>query len=400
MSADIYHRALAIGARFPGHGGLRVNAALLGLELEHLERERAGELPVVWSSPLVPAELLAALGIGSVKPEAVGAVLASVGEGGWLLERADAVPLSGDCCSFQRVAVAALAAGLVPVPQAFLATTPICDDSQVMGNYLGQKHDRPFFLVDVPAVASPAAERYVADQLTELVGALEKIAGRALDTERLAAAVRGSNRARAHWLEANRLRREYPPVASGTASLRLTGGPLLQKLGLPETADALRGYAGEIKERIDARAFLPLRRRLLWLHLYPLYDGRFMRFVEEELGLVVVFEESSDVWWDELDPQNPFPGFARRILDCPFAGPVEHRVAAVLRLARAYRADGVVHFSHRGCKALTGGFPFVAKALRAAGIPVLELSGDCVDNRSPATASWRSRLEAFAEMLG
>lgn len=400
MSTDVYRRALAIGTRLPGHGGLRVNAALLGIELEHLERERAGELPVVWSSPLVPAELLAALGIGSVKPEAVGAVLASVGQGGRLLERADAEPLSGDCCSFQRVAVAALAAGLVPVPQAFLATTPICDDSQVMGGYLGRKHGRPFVLIDVPAVASPAAERYVVGQLHELVGVLEKIAGRALEPARLAAAVRASNRARAHWLEANRLRREHPPVAYGSASLRLTGGPLLQKLGLPETTDALRDYAGEIQQRIATEAFLPVRRRLLWLHLYPLYDGRFMRYVEEELGLVVVFEESSDVWWGELDPHDPFPGFARRIMDCPFAGPVERRVEAVLRLARAYRADGVVHFSHRGCKALTGGFPFVARSLREAGIPVLELSGDCVDNRSPATAPWRSRLEAFAEMLG
>lgn len=400
MNADSYRRALAIGARLPGHGGLRVNAALLGIELEHLQLERAGELPVVWSSPLVPAELLAALGIGSVKPEAIGAVLASVGQGGRLLERADAEPLSADCCSFQRVAVAALGAGLVPVPRAFLATTPICDDSQVMGGYLGRKHDRPFFLVDVPAVASQAAERYVLDQLRGLVGPLEKIAGRALEPERLAAAVRESNRARTHWLEANRMRREHPPVAYGAASLRLTGGPLLQKLGLPQTADALRDYAGEIRGRIDAGTFLPVRRRLLWLHLYPLYDARFMRFVEEELGLVVVFEESSDVWWDELDPRDPFPGFARRIMGCPFAGPVERRVEAVTRLARAYRADGVVHFSHRGCKSLTGGFPFVARALRKEGVPVLELSGDCVDNRSPATAPWRSRLEAFAEMLG
>ena len=231
-------------------------------------------------------------------------------------------------------------------------------------------------------------------------GVLEGIAGRPLEPARLAAAVRESNRARASWREANRLRREHPPVAYGSASLRLTGGPLLQKLGLPETAVALADYAGELRERIDARAFLPLRRRLLWLHLYPLYDGRFMRSVEEELGMVSVFEESSDVWWDELDPANPFPGFARRILGCPFAGPVARRAAAVLRLARDYRADGVVHFSHRGCKVLTGGFPFVAQALRAAGIPVLELSGDCADNRSPATAPWRARLEAFAEMLG
>jgi benzoyl-CoA reductase/2-hydroxyglutaryl-CoA dehydratase subunit BcrC/BadD/HgdB len=400
VSIDRYRRALAMGARFTGHGGLRVNAQLLRIQLEHLERELAGELPVVWSSPLVPAELLAALGIGAVKPESVSAILAAVGDGGRLLERADAEPLSGDCCSFQRAVVAALESGLVPVPQGFVAAVPICDDSQVMGEYLGHKHGKPSFLIDVPATDGPAAEDYVVTQLGELVRVLEGVAGRTLDPGRLAAAVRESNRARAHWREANRLRRDHPPVVHGAASLRLTGGPLLQKLGLPETSAAMSDYAAEIRERIDAGSFLTARRRLLWLHLFPLYDSRFMRFVEEELGLVVAFEESSDVWWDEIDPDAPLPGFARRILGCPFAGLVARRVQTVLRLAREYRVDGVVHFSHRGCKTLTGGFPFVARALRAEGIPVLELSGDCVDNRSPATALWRARLEAFAEMLG
>ncbi|HEY5999047.1 MAG TPA: 2-hydroxyacyl-CoA dehydratase family protein [bacterium] len=400
MSGGRYRRALGMGARFVGHGGLRANARLVGIQLEHLERELAGELPVVWSSPLVPAELLAALGIGAVKPESVSAVLAAVGDGGRLLERSDAEPLSGDCCSFQRAVVAALDAGELPLPRAFVATAPICDDSQVMSGYLGRKHSRPSFLVDVPATGGPPAERYVIAQLRQLAAFLERIAGRPLDPVRLAAAVRESNRARAHWLEANGLRRDHPPVAPGAASLRLTGGPLLQKLGLPETADAMADYAAELRERIAAGAVLSARRRLLWLHLFPLYDAGFMRLVEDELGLAVVFEESSDVWWEEIDPRDPFPGFARRILDCPFAGPVDRRIRAVVRLAREYRADGVVHFSHRGCRTLTGGFPFVAGALRAAGTPVLELSGDCVDNRSPAGALWRARLEAFAEMLG
>jgi benzoyl-CoA reductase/2-hydroxyglutaryl-CoA dehydratase subunit BcrC/BadD/HgdB len=398
--ADDYARTLAFGARFRGHGGLRVNAALIGLQREQLERERSGEAPTVWASPLVPSELLAAFGIASVTPETVAALLASAGAAGRLLDCARSVGLPDDCCSFQRTAVAALELGAVPVPRAFLSASSICDDNDCMSRFLARRHGREAFRIEVPSTDDDAAHRALEARLREMARFLERLSGRAPDPGRLAGAVGESNRARALWLEANRLRRDHPPVMYGVAALRLAGGLLLQKLGSPGLTAAMGEYVAELRERIGAEDFVPVRRRLLWLHLFPLYDGRFLHRIERELGMVVAFEESSHPWWDEIDPGDPFPGFARRMLGCPTGGPVSRRVEALKALAAAYRADGIVQFGHAGCRTLTGGGALVSRALREAGYPVLELDGDCLDDRTPANAAARTRVEAFAEMLG
>lgn len=397
--ADLYRRALALGVRFPGPDALGVNAALIGLQLHQAGEEQAGRAGAIWTSPLVPAEIATALDLLCVTPETVAAVLASAGRGGDLLDRASRELPAADCCSFQRVAAAALEAGAVPLPRAFASCTTICDDNAQLAAWLAQRHQRPSYLIDVPAGDDAAARAHVTRQLEAFVPFLESLAGTRLDPQRLAAAIEASNRARRAWLEVNRIRLEHPPVMPGASALRLAGGLVLQKLGLPALADALAAWAAELEQRVCASAFLPLKKRLLWLHLFPLYDREFLRSVETGLGLVVAFEESSHVWWEQIDPLDPLPGLAARITGAPLGGPARRRAETVLRLARDYRAHGVVHFSHRGCRTLTGSAPFVAAALRTAGIPFLELAGDCLDNRSGAPELWRTRLEAFAEVL-
>lgn len=396
---DFYKRILIFGHKFKGYAGLDINAALAGMQLAHLDQEISGELPVVWSSPLIPAEILHSFGVDSVTPETVAAFLASAGMGGELLLAAEANSLGNDCCSFQRIAVMALERGLVPIPRAFLATVPICDDNPRMSDFLSRKYGREYFLLDVPATDDAAALDYTVAQLRELILFLEKLTGKAFSQDRLSAAIIESNRSRLHWQRANKLRQTFPPVIYGVAPLRMTGGLLLQKLGSPELTGAMAGYESEISRKIQEKEFLPCHHRLLWLHLFPLFDNKFMQFVEVKLGMMVVFEESSNVWWDEIDPFDPLPGLARRILAAPMGGPVERRIDSILQMIRDYDIEGVVNFSHVGCKSLTGGVPFLASAIKKAGIPFLELSGDCLDNRSPASAQWRSRLEAFKEML-
>ena len=328
-----------MGARFPGHGGLRVNAALARASSSSTSSAScAGELPVVWSSPLVPAELLAALGIGSVKPEA------SRRPRRGRRRRAPARARGRRAAERRLLQLPARRGRGARRParcrcrgrssrRRRSATT-----ARSWAAYLGHKHGRPSFLVDVPAAGGAAAERYVVEQLRELVGVLEGIAGRALEPGRLAAAVRESNRARAHWLEANRLRREHPPVAYGAASLRLTGGPLLQKLGLPETAEAMSDYAAEIRERIDAGGVPPgapppalaaplpaLRRPLHALRRGGARPRRRLRGVERRL----VGRDRPARPAARLRPHGSSTARSR--------GRSSAASAAVLRLARAYR---------------------------------------------------------------
>jgi benzoyl-CoA reductase/2-hydroxyglutaryl-CoA dehydratase subunit BcrC/BadD/HgdB len=399
VSIELYGRILDVGARFSGNAGLRINSVLAQVQRDCLRQEICGEKQSVWSSPLVPSEILTACDLISVTPETVSAILASAGGGGKLLDAADALTLSTDCCSFQRAAAAALESALVPLPQAFLSTTPICDDNPQLASYLANRHGRKHFLIDVPTPNGQDTLSYVISQLEDLIGFLEDLTGRPFRMERLAVAARESNLARTHWLAVNRIRRDHSPVMYGVGALRLAGGMLLQKFGLRALTHAMADYVLELEGRLAARAFVPCRKRLLWLHLFPLYDREFMGFLEQELGLVVVFEESSHLWWDVIDPADPLTGLARRILSNPLGSSVARRLEVIRKLITDYRVDGVVHFSHLGCKSLTSGVPFLARALRREGVPFLELSGDCIDNRSSPKAMWRTRLEAFAEIL-
>ena len=400
IDSDFYQSFLSIGKRIKGPTGLRVNMALAAMQHEQLEGELQGDLPVVWSSPLVPSEIMYSFGISSVTPETVAAFLTAAGKGGTLLQAATSTLAAENCCSFQRVAIAALQEELVPVPLAFIAASAICDDNPKMSDFLSQHYDRKYFLLDIPATSDQAALTYMIEQLRELVRFLEELTGKTFSPERLSEAVAESNRTRDHWLAANLLRRQCPPVIYGVAPLRMAGGLLLQKLGSPVLTNAMADYVTEITERIDKADFIPCRHRLLWLHLFPLFDGKFMPYIEKELGMVVVFEESSHVWWDAINPQDPLPGLARRMLNAPLGGTAKRRLDAIKKLLNDYQVDAVINFSHIGCKSLTGSATFVGRAMREANIPFLDLNGDCLDNRSPATAQWRSRLEAFSEMLG
>jgi len=71
----------------------------------------------------------------------------------------------------------------------------------------------------------------------------------------------------------------------------------------------------------------------------------------------------------------------------------------VISLCREFRADGVIHFSHWGCRQSPGCVGLLKSELRREGIPLLNLEGDCVDPRVAALEQTRTRLGAFLEAL-
>ncbi len=66
---------------------------------------------------------------------------------------------------------------------------------------------------------------------------------------------------------------------------------------------------------------------------------------------------------------------------------------------KEYRIDGVVFFSHMNCRLFNPKLRIIKKSLDELGIPILELSGDCLDKRNYSRAQLATRLEAFVEML-
>jgi benzoyl-CoA reductase/2-hydroxyglutaryl-CoA dehydratase subunit BcrC/BadD/HgdB len=103
--------------------------------------------------------------------------------------------------------------------------------------------------------------------------------------------------------------------------------------------------------------------------------------------------------WDPIDPDDPWEGLARRILSVPLRGSVEGRALRLVHLARTYRVDGAINPCNWGCRQGTGARGLIEESLKKAGVPVLNLEVDCVDQRSFAEGQLRTRLGAFLEML-
>ena len=76
--------------------------------------------------------------------------------------------------------------------------------------------------------------------------------------------------------------------------------------------------------------------RLMWLQNRIQFKNPLDKLLDHELQATVVCDELNDVTWGPIDPDNPYPGLARRMLSIPLAMPVERRVRNLQRLAREY----------------------------------------------------------------
>ena len=379
-----------------------------GLLLARRAYSRRYRRRVVWTNAFAPTEILYAMDLLPFSLEVAAATAASLGLSDHLLDVAERHWYSSDACAFHRAAIGAALAGLLPEPAALLCTSHICDGAPKAFARLGEVAARPVFTLDTPAVggasgtrARAAAEAYLARQIAEAARDISRATGAPLRPERLRGACALSNEARRWMLECAALRRSRPaPIPGGQAFGFLFA--MFQMQGSAAAVEVYRALADELAaRRREGRAAVPRENaRLLWLHLRPYYPARIFEFLEQGQGAVVTFEEFSHVYWEELDPHDPFTSLARKCLSHFGYGEASRRALAVAALAQEYDVGGVIHFSHWGCRQSCGGVRLIKDELRRRGVPFLALDGDCVDRRSYAEGQTLTRLAAFLEMLG
>lgn len=378
-------------------------AAALMVEygLEQHKRAYSGREPFVWTSAFFPTELVHALGLPLFSPEVAAALAASFGFQGHFLNEAENRWWGRDNCSFHRCAIGGLFADFYPLPGAFCVSSHLCEGAVFMFANLARIYNRPFLLLDVPMERDDAAFEYVMCQLKGLISSLEKISGTTLREERLQEAVSNAEAARRALEKVNSLR--LHPASPFTAKeafsylyINFTG---LGSSAMPRIYETL---AQELKVRIDKREKEPSREKprfkLLWLHLPPFFRNNILDYLEEK-GARIVFEEFNHVYWGEMDPSKPLESIARRMLAHFSYGPVDRRIAVIKELAEKYKVDGVVHFSHWGCRQSCGSLSIIREELQKEGLPFLVLDGDCVDSRNYASGQLQTRIDGFLEML-
>jgi benzoyl-CoA reductase/2-hydroxyglutaryl-CoA dehydratase subunit BcrC/BadD/HgdB len=390
-----------VGRRIYNHRGKRAQ----GIWLDAISRQMRAGLKrqglVVWGNAFFPFELLYALDVTPVHPETIAAIAALLGLGRGAINCAESGGYSPDICSFYRCAIGLDRQDLLPAPDIVVSASYLCDGAVKSFNNVSTYYGCQHFLVDVPYHDTPDARRYLAGQLKELALIIAAKQRQPFQIDKLAEALELSNRAREYLLKINELRKASPcPLSAEDATSYLLD---MQFFGPGSRAgvEFFKAMYEEVRANVEAGrgAVVKERFRLLWLHyIRPYYPNDIIGYLEAN-GASVCFNEANHVYWPPLDPENPFESLAAKVLAVPGGGPLERRAELALKLAEEYRVDGVIHFSHWGCRQSCGGEYVIRDMMRKKDMPMLILDGDGTDSRNYSREQTRLRLEAFLEML-
>lgn len=357
---------------------------------------------VPWVSYLFPTELLTSYGLTPLIPEVAAATLTGTDLRDPLETAAGRLALARDVCSYHRTALAALEEDLLPAPSMCLGTTPLCLGKECLLEMLALRYDVPFQEVTVPpppdeGKTSSETVTEVAEQLRILHEDIGRWTGRKADLKK---AIQLSNRASLAWgrIMSERLAGRLELDGRRTFAIVFLGQLLWG------TEEGAKDFERLLTERGRRDISIPppepghRRKRLLWLHTVPHHDSGLFELMRAR-DTVVVFEEMGQMHLEAVDPDNPFPGLARRLIDNVLWGSSTRRARLNVDLAKKLRVDGAIHFNHWGCRHGLGSLPVIRTAFKQAGIPFLAIDGDALAHGGPQQEKARQALESFLEMI-
>ena len=357
---------------------------------------------VPWVSYLFPTELLTSYKITPMIPEIGSATLTGSDLRGAVETAAARMPLARDVCSYHRIALAAVENDMLPAPTMCLGTTPLCLGKECLLEMLAIRYDVPFREIRVPlppdeGETAPAVVADVAEQMRMLHEDIGLWTGRKPDLQR---AIRLSNRASAAWgrIMAERLAGRLEMDGRRTFATVFLGQLLW---GTEEGAkdferlQSERGRRDLLAPVLDGGRRL---KRLLWLHTVPHHDSGLFELIRAH-DAVVIFEEMGQMHLETVDPDDPFPGLAKRLTDNALWGSSARRARLGVALAKQLKVEGAVHFNHWGCRHGLGSVPVLRSAFMEAGIPFLAIDGDALEHGGPQQEKSRQAMESFLELL-
>lgn len=401
LTSAAMRRAMAAGARV---AAFRAGTARRYLENEAVVAALRLYDPgafVPWVSYLFPPEILASYDLVPLIPEIAAAALTGSPFRPQIEAGLNRLHLSRDTCSYHRAALAALHENLLPPPSVCLGTTAFCLGKECMLDTVAAEYQVPFRSVQVPmppdeGPASADAIAAVADQLRELHEDLGSLTGR---RPRMQRAVAFSNRAADAWREFTRRRYAGEVLIDGRQAFTFSFvGQIL--LG---TEVGAKGFEKLLTERGRRDITAPSadgdpHPRLLWLHTVPHHDHSLYELIVARGG-AIVFEEIVAAELRPLDPSYPYTELARRLIEHPLWGSASRRARLVLELVERNHIEGVIHFTHWGCRHGMGSLPVLHDALSRAGVPFLAIDADALGHPGAGDGVAVSRMESFLEML-
>jgi benzoyl-CoA reductase/2-hydroxyglutaryl-CoA dehydratase subunit BcrC/BadD/HgdB len=355
-------------------------------------------------------ELLYAMDFIPIYPENHAVILGARKLSEEVAPAAEAMGYSIDLCSYARCDLGSIQTGKsptmgLPKPDLLLISNSQCGTLTKWFEILSRKYSAPMILIDVPhsgkGEPDQAAEYYVRGQLKELVGNLEEITGRRLDSQRLKESIQLSRQASSLWTQVlDNGGRKPAPLTVFDQFIAMA--PIVSQRGTQVAVDFYRALLDELQDRADRGigAVENEQYRLFWDNL-PIWPElkRLSVFLNERRAALVT---SLYTWaWAGLavNEEDPYSDWADQYL---YAANLHltRRIDQYVEFAQRFELDGFLYHSNRSCKMVSQDIPEVRRAVtERTGIPGVILEADHNDPRLYSVESIESQIQSFLELL-
>ncbi len=367
--------------------------------IRYLNEVYSGKFPIAYGSLFLPYELIIGLGFKPFLPEIMSGFTAGVGVSSKTIKAASDNWYSNDLCTFHRSAAGACEMNLFPKPSFIFCSNLACDAAGKSFQNFSRKFDIEdnYYFIDVPHDDDETSLKFLSSRIEYIFNDVSEKSHKKNALDSLKKAINYSNSFRKYAIEANNLRKklfDYPQYFNGLNFIL----PFFGLSGTQECVDIYKKMRDELKVKLDRQDKNKKMKKVLWMHLKPYFRNDIFNILENN-NCRVVFEETSNIYWEELDPDEPFKSLAKKMLSNPLRGNGENRIKAMQKIARDYEVDGIIMFSHWGCRQSNGLSRLIREEFNKNSIPVLILDGDCVDNNNCPAGQIKTRVEGFAEIL-
>jgi benzoyl-CoA reductase/2-hydroxyglutaryl-CoA dehydratase subunit BcrC/BadD/HgdB len=286
----------------------------------------------------------------------------------------------------------------------FLVGETTCDAKKKAWEIFGEIH--PFYVMDLPQKKSPKGRELWKEEIRIFWRHLEEVSGNTITPAKLRESIHLMNEKRRILQRLHATRKASPSPISGKDAL------LVNQLALFDDIRRFNGAATRLAEELEQRVergvgVSPANAPRILIAGSPMVIPNWkLHHLIESSGAVVVIEEAcvgtrfyeTLVAEDGETPEALVDALADRYLqiNCACFTPNNERVDDILRLSREYRVDGVVLYSLMFCQPFAVEHRKIEKALRAEGIPVLQVETDYSQGDA---LQLLTRIEAFLEEI-
>jgi len=279
-----------------------------------------------------------------------------------------------------------------------------CDGKKKMFEILAEYH--PVYIMEVPNKKTQRSRDLWRGEVLAFKGVIEKQTGNKITADKLSKSTRLVNDRRRALQRLYKARQANPVPISGKDALLVTQVSFYDDVS--RCIKQVNALCDEVEKRVaSSEGVFPANAPRILISGSPMAIPNWkLHHILETAGAAVVCEESctGTRMFSDLVPETggtveeQIKAIADRYMQihCACFTPNDERLDDIVRLAREYKVDGVVHYNLQFCHTYANEAVKVERALEKEGIPLLRVETDYSDEDA---GQLRTRVDAFLEMI-